>query len=54
MLVAAGPAAGQAEISPEVTVDLNEGIRAYLQGHFDKENYTHYLAAIERLYLGFL
>lgn len=48
VLAAAVPAAGQADTSPEVTVDLNEGIRAYLQGHFDPENYTHYLAAIER------
>lgn len=47
-LLCGGRSYGQAASSPEVTVDLNEGIREYLQGHFSPEPPVHYLAAIER------
>jgi len=49
-LVSTLPAQAQSQSPPEAIVDLNEGIRAYLQGHFDKdkEDYTNYQTAIQR------
>ena len=48
-LLCGGRSFGQAASSPETIVDLNEGVREYLQGHFDPEPPAHYEAAIGHL-----
>ncbi|MCK4658224.1 MAG: hypothetical protein KAV82_01765 [Phycisphaerae bacterium] len=48
LLVGGIPGYAQEPSSPEVLINLNEGIHEYLQGELEKESPTHYLAAIER------